>query len=145
MTSYVTSTVLMGVLAILVAVAIGRSRQWYHYSPEPGEGAQVGWASDGRDSPPLLERPTTWVVGFVALMVAAVGGVFAFVTNPDAPGELLSLPILAVGGLLLGLYLVAGVYYGAKGRGHPSSIAAAETATVVAALFLVAVSLQLIG
>lgn len=143
--TYLASTLLMGTLAVLVLVAILRSRQWYHYSAEPDEGTQVDWAPEGEARPPLLERPTTWILGFFALMLAAVGGVFVFVTSPAAPGALLNMPVLAVGGLLIGFYLLFGVYSSAKGRGHPSSIAAAETATVAGALFLVAVSAQLIG
>lgn len=143
--TYLASTLLMGALAVLVLVAVIRSRQWYHYSPEPDEGTQVTWAPEGEERPPFLERPTTWILGFFALMLVAVGGVFIFVTNPAAPANLLSMPVVAVGGLLLGVYLLFGVYSSAKGRGHSSSIAAAETATVVGALFLVAVSAQLIG
>ncbi|SFR96720.1 hypothetical protein SAMN05216559_1693 [Halomicrobium zhouii] len=139
-----TSALVMATLAVLVLVAIVRSRRWYHYAPAPDEHGQVP-ALAGQQRPPLLERPTTWIVGFLALMLGAVGGVFAFVTNPDAPGELFSVPVLAVGGLLLGGYLLYGTYSAAKGRGHPSSIAAAETATLAGGLFLLAVSAQLIG
>ncbi|MCU4802629.1 hypothetical protein OB920_19900 [Halobacteria archaeon HArc-gm2] len=142
--TYVTSMLVMAALAVLVLIALVRSRRWYHYAPAPDEHGQVP-ALEGERRPPLLERPTTWIVGFVALMLGAVGGVFAFVTNPDAPAGLLSLPVLAVGGLMLGGYLLYGTYSAAKGRGHPSSIAAAETATLAGALFLVAVSAQLIG
>jgi len=77
-------------------------------------------------------------------MLGAVGGVFAFVTNPNAPGELFSLPVPPSAASCWG-YLLYGTYSAAKGRGHPSSIAAAETATLAGALFLVAVSSQLIG
>jgi hypothetical protein len=143
--SYLTSTLVMGALAVLVLVAVVRSRRWYHYSPDPDEREHGAPALEGRTQPSLLERPGTWIAGFVALMLLAVGGVFAFVTNPDAPAELFSVPILAGGGLLVGGFLLYGTYVSAKGRGHPSSIAAAETATVVGALFLIAVSAQLIG
>lgn len=143
--TYLASTLLMGTLAVLVLVAVIRSRRWYHYSAEPDEGTQVGWAREGEGQPPLLERPTTWILGFFGLMLLAVGGVFAFVTNPDAPGELMSMPVLAGGGALVGAYLLYGTYSAAKSRGHSSSIAAAETVTLAGGLFLVAVSAQLIG
>lgn len=145
MTSFLASTVLMGALAVLILVAVLRSRRWYRYSPPSAGEAGPGWTPEGRPQSSVLARPTTWIAGFVLLALLAVGGVFAFVTNPDAPAELTSAPVLGVGGALVGSYLLAGVYYAAKERGHPSSIAAAETATVVGALFLVAVSLQLIG
>ncbi len=145
MTAYVASTLLMGTLVVLVLVAVLRSRRWYDYSPEPDADATADWAVEARERPPVLERPTTWVVGFLALMLAAVGGVFLFVTSASAPAGLLSPPVLAVGGLLLGGYLLLGVYNAARGRGHPSSIAAAETATVFGALFLLGVASQLIG
>lgn len=143
--TYLASTLLMGLLAVLVLVAVIRSRQWYHYSAEPDEGTQVGWAREGDTTPPLLERPTTWILGFVGLMGLAVGGVFAFVTNPDAPAALLSTPVMAGGGALVGAYLLYGTYAAVKSRGHSRSIAAAETVTLAGGLFLVAVSTQLIG
>lgn len=140
--SFLLSTLLMGTLAALVLVAVLRSRRWYSYSPETG--ARVGGLSD-ESRPPVWSRPATWILAFVGLTALAVGGVFAFVTNPDAPAGLLSAPVLGVGGLLLVGYLTLGVYHAAKERGHPASIAAAETATVLGVLFLVAVSAQLIG
>lgn len=143
--TYLASTLLMGALAVLVLVAVVRSRRWYHYSPEPDEDTQVTWGQAGEARPPRLEQPTGWILGFFALVLAAVGGVFAFVTNPAAPAGLLSGPVVAVAALLLGLYLLLGVYTSAKQRGHPDSIAAAETATVFSALFLAAVAAQLIG
>ena len=143
--SYLASTLLMGAMVVLVAIAVLRNRQWYHYSAEPADGTRATWAREREEPLPLLERPTTWIIGFFGLMLAAVGGVYAFVTSSAAPSALLNGPVLAVGGLLLGAYLLFGVYSAAKGRGHPSSIAAAETATVLGALFLVAVSAQLIG
>jgi len=90
--TYVTSMLVMAALAVLVLVALVRSRRWYHYAPAPDEHDRPP-ALAGERRPPLLERPTTWIVGFVALMLGAVGGVFAFVTNPNAPGELFSLPV----------------------------------------------------
>ena len=145
MTSYLASSLLMGTLAVLVLVALVRSRRWYRYSPRPDGEAGVAWAPDGDAGPPLLERPEAWIAAFFGLALLAVGGVFAFVTSPAAPDGLLSVPVLVLAGLLLGPYLLLGVYTAAKGRGHPSSVAAAETATVLGALFLVAVTLQLVG
>ena len=142
--SFLASTLLMGVLAVLVLVVVVRNRRWYAYAPGPAQGAQA-WAPEDEARPPVLERPTTWILGFVGLMLVAVGGVYACVTNPDAPAGLLSLPVLVVGGLLVCAYLLVGTYFSAKERGHPSSIAAAEAATVAGALLLVAVSAQLIG
>lgn len=142
MTSYVVSTLLMGVLAALVVVALLRSRHWYTYSPEAGTELAT---APGESRPPVLSRPTTWIAGFVLLAALAVGGVFVFVTTPDAPAGLFSLPVLAVGGLMLVAYLLLGTYYAAKGRGHSSSIAAAESATLFGVLLLLAVATQLIG
>jgi len=140
--SYLVSTLLMGILAVFVLVAILRLRRWNSYSPAVG---QADGLAAGRSRQPLWSRPAGWILGFVALTALAVGGVFVFVTDPDAPASLFSAPVLGAGGLLLVAYLLLGVYYGAKERGHSASIAAAETATVVGVLFLVAISAQLIG
>ncbi|WP_276276451.1 hypothetical protein [Haloarcula regularis] len=53
-------------------------------------------------------------------------------------------PSPPAGGMVLVGYLLFGVYISAKRRGHPSSLAAAESATVAGTLFLVAITVRLL-
>lgn len=169
MTSLLVSTLVMGTLTALVAVAIVRSRRWEVYSPglsgvqqrqddpvtqaddagrstdESGRSSNDTERSSADTERSLTETPLAWIVGFVGLVALAVGGVFLFVTSPDAPSELFSGPILAIGALFVVAYLLAGTYYVARSRGHPSSFAAAECIAVLCVLYLIAVSTRLIG
>jgi len=140
----VTSMLVMGALAVIVIGALARSRQWHSHSPRASSDTEAGWSPGERNQ----ESPGSmglWVGAFVLLAVGTIAGVAVFVTNPAAPSGLLSGPIAAAAGLFVAVYVVLGVYVTATQRGHPRSLAAAETATVTGALFLLAVATQLIG
>lgn len=138
----VTSALVMGVLAVIVIAAVARSRPWQRYQPGVTEESETGRSpgSAGGDDGTGL-----WIGLFLLLSLGAVAGVGVFVTSATTSMGLLSGPIVIGSALFVGIYLVLGVYVTATQRGHPKSMAAAETATVVGALFLLAVSTQLIG
>lgn len=144
-TAQVTSMLVMGVLAAVVIAAIARSQPWQSYQPDTNEAIGPGRSSAGREQDSMLGGTGVWIGLFLLLSLGAVAGVALFVTSGAAPTGLLSAPIVIGSALFVGIYLVLGVYVTAMQRGHPRSMAAAETATVVGALFLVAVSMQLIG
>ncbi|PSP95066.1 hypothetical protein BRC91_03420 [Halobacteriales archaeon QS_4_62_28] len=143
--SHVTSMLVMGILAGIVIAAIARSRPWHQYSPRATSDTEAGWSPDDQDGQSVLSGTGLWAGAFVLLSVGAIAGVVVFVSNPAAPTGLLSGPIAVAAGLFVAVYVVLGVYITATQRGHPKSLAAAETATVTGALFLLAVATQLIG
>ncbi len=133
MVSWLTSSVLMGVAVVAVGW-LAWHRDWADYSPTAG--SPVGEA--GR----LSEDPRALGVAFAVLVVGAVGGVVAYITGP---GPMVATAVVAGAGALLVAYLLGGVYLLTTSRGHPRSLAVAESATVAGTLFLVAVALQLLG
>ncbi|MFB6309216.1 MAG: hypothetical protein ABEH35_07800 [Haloarculaceae archaeon] len=142
--AYLASTALMAVVVVGVVLWAARGRQWYRYSPST---ADEGWyRTDAETSgfAATLGETRTWILAFLVASVVAVGGVLTYVTTAPPGQTSVGLGVAVIFGVLLGGYLIVGVYSSARRRGHPSSIAAAETATVVGALFLVAIALQLV-
>ncbi|MFC7019824.1 MULTISPECIES: hypothetical protein [Haloarcula] len=143
-TAYLASTGVMGLLVVGVLLWLGRARGWYQYSPAV---SSHGW-SPGVQRASTLDRLTgntsAWVVAFTLLVVGFVVGGVAVISAPDGSGGLAGPALAAGGGLVLVGYLLFGVYLSAKRRGHPSSLAAAESATVAGTLFLVAITVTLL-
>jgi len=123
---------LMGAVGLAVVGWLAWHRGWADYSPAP----PVGEA--GR----LSEDPRALGAAFAVLVLGAVGGVVAYLSGP---GPMVAAAVVAGAGALLVAYLLGGVYLLTTSRGHPRSLAVAESATVAGTLFLVAVTLQLLG
>lgn len=140
-TALLVSTALMGI-AVVGILWLARQRGWYEYTPS-AEGVALVPAEHGQvRTSGVSDDPRVLAVAFALLVVGTVGGVVAYVTGPTARvGTLIA---LAGGGLLVA-YLLVGIYVLATGRGHPRSLAVAESATVAGALFLVAVAAQLLA
>ena len=130
--AFLASSVLMA--GVVLAVGwLAFHRDWADYAPA---GSPVSEA--GR----LSEDPRVLGVAFAVLVLGAVSGVVAYITGP---GPMVATAVVAGAGALLVAYLLSGVYLLTTSRGHPRSLAVAESATVAGALFLVAVTLQLLG
>jgi hypothetical protein len=143
-TAYLASTGVMGLLVVGVLLWLGRARGWYQYSPVV---SSEGWSPGVRRASTLdrlAGNTSAWVVAFTLLVVGFVVGVVALVSAPDGSGGLAGPALAAGGGVVLVGYLLFGVYISAKRRGHPSSLAAAESATVAGTLFLVAITVRLL-
>ncbi|WP_312616412.1 hypothetical protein [Haloarcula sp. 1CSR25-25] len=143
-TAYLASTALMGVLVIAVVAWMVRGRRWYQYSP----GASTsGWspAGDRESRFEYADRPLAWVAAFAVLVVGLLVGVVASISGPVETQSIAGLAVAVVGGAGLCGYLLFGVYLSATRRGHPRSLAVAESATVAGVLFLIAISFQLLA
>ena len=143
-TGYLASTALMGVLVIAVVAWMVRGRRWYQYSP----GASTsGWspAGDRESRFEYADRPLAWVAAFAVLVVGLLVGVVASISGPVETQSIAGLAVAVVGGAGLCGYLLFGVYLSATRRGHPRSLAVAESATVAGVLFLIAISFQLLA
>ena len=144
-TTYLASTALMGVLVIAVVAWMVRGRRWYQYSP--GASASTRSPVSGRESQSeaLADQPMVWVAAFAVLVVGLLVGVVASISGPVETQATAGLAVAVVGGVGLCGYLLFGVYLSATRRGHPRSLAVAESATVAGVLFLIAVSFQLLA
>ncbi len=137
--SQLASALVMGALVAIVVAAVVRGRRWRQYAPQPDEDVEGRPLSAGAAEDPV----GLWVAAFVVVALGAMAGAVALVSTPDL--GLTSGPVAIGAAAIVSLYLLSGVYFLARERGHPNSLAVAETATVVGALFLAAVAAQLIG
>jgi hypothetical protein len=143
-TGHLASTLLMGAFAVAVVTWVVLGRKWYRYARP----ADLGFGPDESDATSSLSwfvsQPAVWMGAFFVLALALVGGVVAFVSSPTGG---LSLGPTVIGGMavLVVGYLLVGTYVSAARRGHPRSLAAAETVSVGGALFLLAVVAQLLA
>lgn len=143
-TAFLVSTAVMGLFVVAVLGWVARSRGWYHYSPSA---ESIGWAHGGEGETQLgtlSDDPRVLAVAFTLLVVGFVGGVVLVVSGPVEMQAAAGLAVAVAGGLVLVGYLLLGVYLSATRRGHPRSLAVAESATVAGVLFLVAVTAQLL-
>jgi hypothetical protein len=139
--TYIASTVLMGLLVAGVLATILSRTRWRDY-----EDAGVGPGATERMQE-VLSSPTTWMVGFLALValfgvgaVIAVGGMSLPAGSASMAG--VGLAVFFAG--LLGLLIFLGAYTASRSRGHPSSFAAAEGAGLLGMFVLVAIVVKLV-
>ncbi|MFY4812667.1 hypothetical protein ACOJIV_08255 [Haloarcula sp. AONF1] len=144
-TTYLASMGLMGALVVAVVAWMVRVRGWYQYSPRASTSTR-STASD-RESrfETYTDKPMVWVAAFAVLVVGLLVGVVASISGPVETQSIAGLAVAVVGGAGLCGYLLFGVYLSATRRGHPRSLAVAESATVAGVLFLIAVGFQLVG
>ena len=139
------STALMGALVVVVVAWMVRGRGWYQYSP----GASTSERSPAGDVESRFEtyadEPMVWVAAFAVLVVGLLIGVVASISGPIETQSIAGLAVAVVGGAGLCGYLLFGVYLSATRRGHPRSLAVAESATVAGVLFLIAIGFQLVA
>ncbi len=132
----VASTVLMGLLLIGVVVAVIRGRDWYDYSPTPGDG-DLGEALLA-----LARRPVTWMVTFFVLVAGFGAATVLLVTDASLPGG--SGLIWAGFGVVLGGFAFLGAYSAARTRGRPNAQAVAEGAFLVGLLLVAVIAARLV-
>jgi len=146
-TAYLVSTALMAVLAVAVIAWLMNGPTWYHYSPPARDAAGLPEPADAEGSGPvgrLASRPAVQLAGFVALVLAVLVVPIVYIAAPSGSQPMAGTAIAVGGGGLVVGYLLYGVYVAASGRGHPRSLAVAESATVAGVLFLVAIVARLV-
>jgi len=141
MVSYLVSTLLMGsfLVAVVAFVRFSERREYETPSSEREGG--------------LVQRftgsPTIWSLGFFLLVFVAGGASVLYVGGmlPSPSGtatRAAGLALATVFALVLVGYLVWGAYTTARSRGYQRSGAVAVGAWVIALLFVVAISAQLL-
>jgi len=144
-TAYLASTALMGLLAVAVVAWMVRGHGWYQYSPRASTSGRSPATDRESRFEAYADQPLVWVAGFAVLVVGLLVGVVASISGPIETQSIAGLAVAVVGGAALSGYLLFGVYLSATRRGHPRSLAVAESATVAGVLFLIAVSFQLLA
>lgn len=146
------STVVMGVLlvAIVIAVAKGGSPRgaWIasHRRYLPGGGTLGGVSGpSGTDTREVADDIGLWIAAFLVLafgfgLVALLFVGWYNVGISESFGGV----VVGLFALLLTLYLGLGVYYTARSRGHPYSMAAAQAVTVLSLMVLLVIAVRLV-
>lgn len=146
------STAVMGVLlvAIVIAVAKGGSPRgaWIatHRRYLPGGGSDGGGSGQtGRETPGIADDTGLWIAIFLALAFGFGLLALLFVGWYDVGiSESFGGIVVGLFALLLTLYLGLGVYYTARSRGHPYSMAAAQSVTVLSLMVLLVIAVRLV-
>ncbi|MFB6184670.1 MAG: hypothetical protein ABEI96_08965 [Haloarculaceae archaeon] len=143
------STVVMGVVVVLVAMGVSLSPRWSRGRTQERAARDRGREEGDGPTPSGFDRlvgsQSLWILVFAVLTVGTAVAVVAL--GSSSTGGATSAVVAFVGGLgvLVVAYLLYGVYYMSTNRGHPRSIAVAETVSVGGLLFLVAVVAQLVS
>lgn len=135
------STLLMGLILLVIVAAVAGSRNWRREAPEtPGERGASFAARAARD-------PDTWGLVFVVIVLAITAGAIVFVGGFSIPGadqQTVGLLLGAVFGTLLAVLLLGGIYTTARARGAGRSLAVAVGAGLLGLLFVAAIAAQLL-
>lgn len=135
------STLLMGLVLLVIAAAVVGIRNWRQEAPETlGERGASFVARATRD-------PNTWGLVFVVVAFAVTAGSIVFVGGLSVPGmgqQAMGLVLVAAFGVLLAVLLFGGVYATARARGAGRSLAVAVGVGLLGILFVAAISVQLL-
>jgi len=142
---YLVGAVIMIGLVIAVVAASVRGRRWYRYTPQTAR-SDVGWSPDTEstdDTGGMLSRPTVWIAAFFVVTTVSIAGIF-FVATGSSIASMTTLMFGALAALLV-VYMLGGIYLVARGRGHSSAMAVAESATASGVLLVLLVAVQLVA
>lgn len=141
--TYIASTVLTGLLLVVLVVALARTRQW-RSATTTIEGASH--ASTATALAETARTPLGWTVAFFLLVIGFGGGTLVFVTGsvPTAVSRSAGVVLALVFAAALGGYLFWGVYHSARYRGLKSAQATGAGLWVLGLLFIVAIVVKLL-
>jgi hypothetical protein len=134
---YLASTLLMGLLVVLIGGAMVRGRDWRKYAPT----RESESAADALVR--LARSPGTWIAVFVLLVFGFGGGIFLILTGA-ADAATVGLALAGAFLVVLAGYVFLGTYASARHRGRPTSMAVAEGVTIIAVLLIVVVGVRLV-
>lgn len=135
------STLVTGLILLAIVVVAVRLRRWRRADARAD--AETSLAVIDR----LLHSPTTWVVGFLVLVLVAVAGTLALVGAvplPEGVQPAVTTVLIVGSALVLGGFVFGGVYASVRGRGYGSAPAVGLGSLVVGLLALLVIVVQLL-
>lgn len=147
---YLVSTLLMGVLAIAIALVIARMGQ--RATPSGHAGGRSGYAEwSTRNTPQssrivgLANTPAVWTGLFITIAIVFLAGVVLVIEG----GEMIDVAalqtaVLAVGGAVLIGYVFLGSYFAARDRFGNSATGVAIASATLGLLILIGVVVRLL-
>ncbi|WP_254545932.1 hypothetical protein [Halomarina pelagica] len=139
----IASAFLTGLLLVAIVVALLRLRDWRRYDPASSDdrGGRLTGAYGVLAA--AATRQATWILGFL-LLALGVGAAAVLFLVGGPTGQMAGVAAALLGVLALCLFLVLGIYRTIRFRGRTSAEAFAVSAWVVGALFVLAVSVNLL-
>ena len=145
---FIVSTVVMGLLVVGVAATLVRGRHWRRRAAMSTAGSFTsGGSRESNIVSRTAESPAAWMAGFVVLAVALGGGALLYVTGvglPEGGQATVGMALAAVAGVVVGFFLLHGLYRSAKGWGLPTSGAIAVSALALGVLVVLTVAVRLL-
>ncbi|WP_254537711.1 hypothetical protein [Halomarina litorea] len=145
--SILASSVLMALLLVAVVWTIVRSGRPRAYSPGTDKPRGSGFDVVNDQYARLASSQRVWVVGFLAVVLAAGGTAVAYLGGWEASPAMVSMGGIALAvlfGVLLAGFLFVAVYRVVRVKGLYRPMAAAVALWVFGLLFVLAVSIQLL-
>lgn len=142
---YLASALLMGLL--LAVVLIGLSRNTRVSVLDESSDSDDRQAEILGTLSKMLQKPSTWIIGFILLTGSFMGGVLLFVGGgpiPDSSREVLILITAGLAIVIFTLFLFIGTYATATSKGRSTARSVAEGLTALSILFMIAIVANLI-
>ncbi|MFB6150836.1 MAG: hypothetical protein ABEJ40_03430 [Haloarculaceae archaeon] len=137
-TTYLASTLVMGLIAIGVVAVVLRGRRWEQYTPQAAYDLDAGGPRRSGISR-FASAPSTWTATFLLLAVGFLVGVTA-----SFGGGISGPALIAALAVVTGAYFVGGVYLAMREHGRPSAQAAAGSVLVLGLLLAGAIAVKLL-
>lgn len=134
------STLLMGLVLLVIVAVVLRLRNWRRESPGR-RGSHRNWVNR------VVQSPNAWGLGFVVVVVAITGGALIFVGGLSVAGvdqQAIGTGLIAAFGILIGILFFGGIYSAARARGVARSLAIAVGTGVLGLLFIGGIAVRLI-
>lgn len=133
----VASTVLMGLVLVLVAGGLAYSRNWRRYA----------LGNDGdvfTNIAKATQSSTTWIAAFLLAIVGFGGSTLLYLTSTGATQQIALLVLGVLIGIALTFFLFMGVFQAVKGRGRSTAEAVATGVWALGVLLIVAITAKLL-
>jgi heme/copper-type cytochrome/quinol oxidase subunit 4 len=137
--AYLVSTLMMALLGAGVVVFVLRGRAWRNYVPQAAYGLAAGAGRPRSGLAKVASSPNTWTVGFLVLAVGVLGVVWVVSSGAVSP-----IVALAVLGVAVIAYFVAGTYFAVRGNGRSSAQATAAAVIMLGFLVMAVIAVNLV-
>lgn len=135
--TYLTSTLVTGLLLIAVWFFVGRVEDWRRRDADVT-------APRSEPAARLTESPAVWTAGFLLLVVVVGGGAVALVSGTVSVSASSWVVVAGAFGALLACYLVWGVRGTVRYRGYGNAFATLAAAWTAGLLLVTAVAISLV-
>lgn len=131
------STVLMGLVLVIVAVGLAYGRNWRRYAL--GDDGDVFTTIAN-----ATQSSTTWIAAFLLAIVGFGGSTLLYLSSTGATQQLALVVLGVLIGVSMTFFLFMGVYQSVKSHGRSTAEAVATGAWALGALLIVVIAVKLL-